>query len=327
MKYGKPVKEFIFGDERPFASCHASTLVVLPNGDVLAAWFGGSRESAPDVAIWMARRTADGWGEPVKAADEEGVPHWNPVLYRRTDGRLLLFYKVGAKISEWHTRILTSNDDGATWSEPKELVPGDVGGRGPVKNKPIRLRGGALLAPASLEPAWDAFVDISYDQGETWRRSETVPLDHAKLKRKGIIQPTLWESADGSVHMLTRSTEGAMYRSDSTDGGLTWCEAYPTDIPNNNSGFDLAQLADGTLAMAYNPTRPPEDDPKGKGPRSPLVLRLSRDDGRTWEDELLLDEGISQYSYPAVVAANGCLHLTYTWRRERIAYYRIPMED
>lgn len=40
-------KEYIFGDDRPFLSCHASTLVELDNGDTLAAWFGGTAEKNP----------------------------------------------------------------------------------------------------------------------------------------------------------------------------------------------------------------------------------------------------------------------------------------
>ncbi len=46
--------EFVFGDDRPFAECHASTLVETANGRLLCAWFGGTREKDPDVGIWMA---------------------------------------------------------------------------------------------------------------------------------------------------------------------------------------------------------------------------------------------------------------------------------
>ncbi|WP_248927558.1 sialidase family protein [Paenibacillus hamazuiensis] len=317
-------KEFIFEEDRPFRSCHASTLELLPGGEVIAAWFGGTKEGDGDVAIWMSRRSKrGGWTPPVKVADKEGVPHWNPVLFRRGDGVLFLYYKIGERIADWVTMVCRSADNGVTWSEPVPLVAGDTGGRGPVKNKPIVLHDGTIAAPASLEPAWDAFVDQSLDGGETWVRSETVPLDHSVLKGKGIIQPTLWESAPGIVHMLTRSTEGAIYRSDSADGGKTWCPAYPTELPNNNSGIDLAKLDNGTLALVYNPTRP--DPGKTKGPRSPLVLRLSRDNGATWDNELMLDHGESQYSYPAIVASGNDLYLTYTWKRERIAFSKITI--
>lgn len=323
MKYIDQVKEFIFEDDRPFLSCHASTLELLPNGDILAAWFGGTREKAGDVAIWMSRRINGRWAASIKVADQEDIPHWNPVLFRRADGILFLYYKVGTSIAEWVTMVMRSSDDGCTWSSPVPLIEGDKGGRGPVKNKPIVLYDGTIAAPASLEPEWDAFVDLSFDGGETWTRSETVPLDRSALGGKGIIQPTLWESEPGIVHMLLRSTEGAIYRSDSTDGGRRWCQAYPTELPNNNSGIDLVKLENGTLALVYNPTRP--EPGKIKGPRTPLVLRLSVDNGLTWENELLLDEGEKQYSYPAIVANGLDLYMTYTWRRERITFQKVSL--
>ena len=46
--------EFV-ADPMPTPSCHASTVVELPGGDLMAAWFGGTGEGNPDVAIWGAR--------------------------------------------------------------------------------------------------------------------------------------------------------------------------------------------------------------------------------------------------------------------------------
>jgi predicted neuraminidase len=42
-------KQYIFEDDRPFPNCNASTLAVLRNGDVIAAWFGGLHEKSSDV--------------------------------------------------------------------------------------------------------------------------------------------------------------------------------------------------------------------------------------------------------------------------------------
>lgn len=313
-------KEYIFERGKPVPSCHASTLVVLPDGDVLAAWFGGTREGAPDVAIWTARRSGDRWSEPKRTADEEHVPHWNPVLFRTREGTLQLYYKVGKPISNWRTRIMTSTDDGLTWSEPEELVPGDMGGRGPVRCKPIYLRDGTLLAPASIETdsEWDAFVDRSDDHGRTWTQSERVPVDHRTFPPKGIIQPTLWESPDG-VHMLVRSSASDIFRSDSEDGGRTWSPAYSIGLPNNNSGIDLVPLADGRLVLIFNPVG------LNWGPRSPLILRMSEDNGKTWGAPFVLEKEPGEYSYPAMVVEAATLHLTYTWNRETIAYWKINL--
>src|SRR5690349_8203407 len=75
---GAAIKEFVF-TTAPFESCHASTIVQLPNGDLLAAWFGGSGEGKPDVAIWNARRTSAGWSPPAELAREPSIATYNPV--------------------------------------------------------------------------------------------------------------------------------------------------------------------------------------------------------------------------------------------------------
>ena len=133
------LKEFIF-ENKPTDSCHASTVLPLDDGRVVAAWFAGTKESADDVDILTSVRSESGWSEPVRVSADRNIPHWNPVLFRRADGKIMLFFKVGKKIPMWKTYFSLS-DNGVDWSEPAELVPGDIsGGRGPVKNKPIRLR-------------------------------------------------------------------------------------------------------------------------------------------------------------------------------------------
>ena len=52
---GAQTQEFI-ADPMPTVSCHASTIVEVKPGELMAAWFGGSAEGKPDVAIWGARR-------------------------------------------------------------------------------------------------------------------------------------------------------------------------------------------------------------------------------------------------------------------------------
>ncbi|QLH19753.1 exo-alpha-sialidase [Streptomyces sp. Rer75] len=334
-------REFVLRDDPRFGHCHASTLLSLPDGDVLAAWFAGSREGAADVAIWLARRTGDGWGAPVKVADEAGLPHWNPVLFATGHGEVLLFYKTGHRIPDWRTRVLRSRDGGLSWSAPAELVPGadGAGGRGPVKNKPIRLADGGWLAPASVEEPrsaggrWDAFTDRSDDGGASWRRSAPVPLDRPAFPGAGVIQPALWESAPGEVRMLLRSSCGRVCRSASHDGGATWSTARPLGVPNNNSGLDAVRLADGRVVLAHNPVA------AEWGARTPLVLSVSEGDGITWRRAVVLEDrpvsrpgaivpdetgvrtdGHSEFSYPAVVPWADGVAVVYTWQRRGIAF-------
>ena len=93
-------KELVM-DGLPTAFCHASTIIKLRSGGLLCCWFGGSHEGEADVAIYAARRDGAGWSAPVKLADGAEA-NWNPVLFYREDGTLLLFYKEGQQIVQGH---------------------------------------------------------------------------------------------------------------------------------------------------------------------------------------------------------------------------------
>jgi predicted neuraminidase len=341
-------------DHPGWTQAHAST-VVTDGDDVLAAWFAGTREGAPDNRVWLARRgLTSAWSAP-EVVDAGDVARWNPVLARGPEGDLWLFLRRGARISSWSTWARRSADGGRTWSEAFELVPGDVSGRGPVKNPPVVAPDGAWLAPGSTEewgerPRWRPFVDRSEDGGRTWRAAP-IPLDVARLRGAGAIQPALWV-AGGHVHALLRSTEGRALRSSSTDCGRTWSVAEPTGLPNNNSGLTVVPLPGGRVACVHNPVA------GDWAARCPLVVSVSDDDGRTWREAVTVEDGVTpvaddpflvpslpppgpafepadggvgtdgsgEYSYPAAVLARDTLLITYTWQRRGIVEALVPLE-
>ncbi len=327
--------EHIFGDRRPFAQCHASTLVSLSGGRILVAWFGGTREGHPDVGIWAAERvayaaahtdpsaTAPGrhWSEPRLIAKVTDQPHWNPVLFALSPGRedLVLHFKVGSRIRNWETWAQRSSDSGRTWSQAARLVPGDRGGRGAVRNKPIRLSSGSWLAGASVERwrSWDAFIDRSPNGLDGWVASDKIEVDRRNFSGKGLIQPALWESTPGIAHALFRSTDGRTHRSDSEDDGRSWSRAYPIDLPNNNSGLDLTKMHEGTLALACNPVA------GNWAARTPLSVLFSRDNGKSWPERCDIETEAGEFSYPAIIEVEDGLMISYTWNRRRIAAARI----
>lgn len=313
-----PFTGFLFGDDHPFLQCHASTIVHLQNGQFIAAWFGGTQEKADDVGIWMTKGRPGQWAPPFEVAKIKPVPHWNPVLFRAPDGRIFLFFKIGKEISQWETWVKVSADEGNTWSEARELVKGDRGGRGPVRNKILILADGTWLAGASNENGlWNVFFDRSEDEGKSWRATPYLKLDRHHFKGKGIIQPTLWESEPGQVHALLRSTTGVICRTDSKDDGRTWSKVYETTLPNPNSAIDVARLPDGMLILAFNPTA------GDGGSRGILSLGLSQDNGKTWPKKLDLQHGDlhDEFSYPAIIHWGDSIAVTYTWKRKKIAYW------
>ncbi len=331
MKY---LKEFVC-EKLPTENCHASTVLPLDDGSVVAAWFGGTKEGKNDVDIWFARRDENGWSKPSRLTHADKIPHWNPVLFLNSKGEVCIFFKVGKHIPSWRTYFAVSPDGGKSFGTPRELVENDrSGGRGPVKNKCIRLASGRVLAPASSENrGWNCFIDISDDDGKTWRKTAKVPTEKTSPILNSLngnctnlipmIQPTLWESEPDKVHMITRTAVGKAYRSDSTDGGETWCTAYPTVLPNNNSGLDLVKASDGKLYLVSNPVS------ENWGERSPLTLQCSADNGVSWETVLTLEnEKIdSEFSYPAIECRNGNLYITYTYERENVAFVKVPLGE
>jgi predicted neuraminidase len=312
-------KDFVFGDQRPFAQCHASTLVRTKDNQFLVAWFGGTREKHDDVGIWLSKGVPGKWSAPREVAKIREDAHWNPVLFNLPSGEVMLYFKVGKTIDFWETWYMISGDNGRTWSEPKELVPGDKGGRGPVRNKPIILSNGTWLAPASDEKnkVWNAFVDMSEDGGKTWKANNFIELDRKLIPNEGVIQPALWESSPGNVHMLLRSSAGVICRSDSRDYGKTWSPVYKTSLPNPNTGIDLTKLPDGTLVLVYN------KDNKNWGERQPLSVTVSKDNGNTWTPATDLETGQKgdEFSYPSIISYGDSVAGTYTWKRQRIAFW------
>lgn len=311
--------EFIFNNAS-FPESHASTIVETPAG-LVAAWFGGTREGFNDVCIWVSRLVNGSWTAPQKAA--EGIINdtlryacYNPVLYQVPGGELQLYYKVGPRVSGWKGWMMTSKDNGITWSKPQALLDGYLG---PVKNKPVLLSNGELYCASSTEgDGWKVHFEVTPDFGKTWKK--IGPINDGKTVN--AIQPSILTYKDGRLQILCRTRNRAIYESWSSDNGKTWSAMTATSLPNNNSGTDAVTLKDGRQLLVYNHVLPPGDETKG--PRTPLNVAIS-EDGKTWYAVLVLEDSpISQYSYPSVIqSADGMVHIVYTWRRERIKYVTI----
>ena len=303
--------EFIY-DDASFPSCHASTVLETENG-LLAAWFGGSYESHPDVSIYCASYDKDGWSVPVLAAD--GVisdslryPSWNPVLFRLASGEIALFYKVGPNPREWWGEYKLSADEGRSWG-PRTALP--EGMLGPIKNKPLAMPDGTILYPTSVEytpDCWRVFIESSKPDLTGW---EKKTIDNRDFN---AIQPTLF-LYKGHLDMLCRTQEGILAKASSEDYGQSWTPLLPSGLENNNSGVDGLVTKDGLRLLVCNPLR--------QG-RNKLAL-LGSYDGLEWKTLLILeDQPEGEFSYPAIICRkDGTLDITYTYNRVKIKHVQI----
>jgi predicted neuraminidase len=341
-----PQGEFIFQPgSTAFPESHASSIVALKDGDLLATWFGGTKERAPDVAIWTARYSHGMWTAPVAVAREtdngKGVPTWNPVLFHTADGKLWLYYKAGESPGVWSAARMWSDDEGRTWSTPERLPAGLLG---PIRAKPLVLSHGTIVSGSSVEAydAWAAWIERSIDGGSSWKKLGPIvvteaqdraeapapdpPLDSPELRVKdkgsrtfeGIIQPSVVLLGGHHLRLYARSRTLAakIVVADSFDDGVTWSATHFLDLPNNNSGLDAVALRDGRVVLLFN------DTPRG---RSPLNLAVSRD-GEHFRVFATLEQGAGEYSYPALIQApNGDLEMTYTWHRTTIKHVHLSL--
>ena len=309
------VSRFIYDTLERVPTCHASTIAELPNGDLIAAWYGGEREGSPDSSHYYAKlpRGADRWDRPRRLWDVPDHAAGNPRLFLDTHERL--WAMVPVNFGAWcrgGTRFFyrTSDDLGDTWSDPVRVpeLDGLLG-----KNKPVVFAEGDLALPVTVEydgtaaavlrssaGQWDVSAEIAYPA--TW-----------------CIQPAFVPRSDGSVLAFLRTNEGRIWRSASKDRGHRWSPAEPTALRNNNSGIDMVRLANGHIVLAFN-------DCATSG-RTPLNLAVSQDEGETWPHQFALETDQGEFSYPAVIQArDGTVHVTYTYLRTHIKHAALTEE-
>jgi alpha-L-fucosidase len=314
---------YIF-DQAEFKSCHASTVVQLANGKIMAAWFGGTEEGSPDVCIWMSVKENTGWTKPARIAegfqpDGKPSPCWNPVLFQNKNGKLYLHYKVGPNPREWWAMYKVSADHGKTWSKPTPLPHGMLG---PIKNKPVQLSDGNILHPSSTESIDEKKWIIHLEQSDPalthWKK---ITLDCDTFN---AIQPSLLFYPGHKMQLLARSKENVIVQSWSDDDGKTWSRVTTTNLPNPNSGIDAVSKPDRALQLlVYNPLTTGKEWWEG---RSVLKLAASKD-GVQWTDLYTLEEHQKgEYSYPAIIYDDqGNIHITYTADRSKIRYVKLKL--
>jgi predicted neuraminidase len=308
-------------------SAHSSTICALPSGDLMAVWYGGTREGAADVALFTSRLPAAGgaWSEPVNTVDRATAQHeldrlikkvGNAVVFPDRVGGLWMVY-VSVSMGGWSGSALnvkTSQDEGRTWSASRRLTLNPfLNLSSLVRNKPIYASDGRIGLPVYHEMAlkfpqilWLTPGPDGSVQDYRMRNVSSEP---------GLIQPSLVPLDGDRVMMLLRdrSKERNLRAAFSDDNGWTWSGAQSTSLPNPDAAIDALRLRDGRILLVYN---------HAESGRENLRLAVSTDQGRTWRPGAVLENAAHQeFSYPNLAEdRQGRVHLTYTWQRTRIRH-------
>jgi predicted neuraminidase len=332
---------------------HSSSIVELPNGDLLVCWFHGSGErTADDVVIRAARwnRASKKWSEPFLLADTPGFPDTNPTLFIDNRKRLLLFWPA-IIAHQWETALMKyrisenyqqeSGPPEWKWQENILLIPKDIEAR----TKEVFGQEAQGSGPEAKYAA-----DLIAKAGDKYfSRMGWFTRTHPQQLPSGRILVPMY--SDGYSF-------GIMAISD--DGGATWTASQPL-VGNGCIQPSVVRKQDGTLIAYMRDNGPPpkrvlystskdegvtwstaedseifnpgtsleairlrngnwvmvhNDLEKG---RYSLAIALSEDEGKTWRWKRHLDGDPSkkvpnQYHYPSVIqSADGFIHVTYSY--------------
>ncbi len=307
-------------------SVHVASLCEISGGRLLAAWYGGTREGARDVNIYLAtlNRGETNWSAPRAIVTRDSAQQelgryvkkvGNALLFSDGGERVGLLY-VSIALGGWSGSTLnlkTSADGGQTWGASQRLQLSPFFNISElVKNQPAALRDGGWAVPIYHELAgkfsellWLSAIDGS-------------PSYHKTRINGGAtgFQPALVPLSAQRALLLARdnSPAGRLWASRSEDGGDSWSALANAGLPNPRSGLDAIRLRDGRVLLAFNDTA---------GNRENLRLAVSADEGATWQrmNPLLEEEAGQEFSYPFLrQSSDGSIHLVYTWKRKGIRH-------
>ncbi|MFN7925467.1 MAG: sialidase family protein [Bryobacteraceae bacterium] len=284
----------------------------LGDGRLLAVWRVQAKGSH-DARV-VGAFSADGartWSEPKTLIDHRDKDDGDANML--VDGSRVWVYCTTAnipnKIDKSWTYAVHSKDNGATWSEareifiPRQYTPGK-------QHNAIKLADGTYMMGIS----WDLWPErgmAARTEGEM-NLSSGVLLSkdgfqwtlhgdiHAFMEKvrpgatNGLCEPSIVQLADASVLMILRSGGSRHWESRSRDGGVTWSDPQPSALPGSNTPTALWRLRRGTneIVAVWNnsPTH-----------RFPLGVAMSRDGGKTFSRPRILAPGDGyQVSYPGI---------------------------
>ncbi|MEN8193268.1 MAG: exo-alpha-sialidase [Bacteroidota bacterium] len=345
------LNELIFPSQEQHV--HGSSIVELPNGDLLSCWFQGSGErTANDVAIRGARlkKGESKWNNVFTMADTPGQPDCNPVLFLNKENKLFLVWIV-VQANRWETSLLkfrTSTDyDNAdapnwNWQDVILLKPGNEFAK-EIERK-FRENQSTEFAWAEYAHEYESMI-IEASKKPKRRETGWMTRIHPLILENGkILLPLYSDGYNVSIAAI------------SDDNGRNWYGSLPI-VGKGNIQPSFIQKKDGTITafMRDSGDEPgrimiAESTDKGNSwsfakdaeipnpgasieamklqsgnwlliyndvedGRYSLAAALSEDEGITWKWKKHLENSKGEsFHYPSVIQSkDGKIHLTYSY--------------
>jgi sialidase-1 len=288
-------------------------LIVTKKGTVLAFCEGRmkSRRDSGDIDL-LLRRSVDGgktwnpqqvvWdngdtvcGNPCPVIDEKTGTIWLLMTWNLANDHERMIVK-GTSVDTRRVFVTSSEDDGLTWSEPKDITR-DVKkpnwswyATGPGVGIQLKKgkHKGRMVIPcdhkrSGNEISYHSHVIYSDDGGKNWQLGGSTP--------NGANECQVIERKNGTLLLnMRRSREVKQtyrYVASSSDGGMTW-EDFKLDKALIGPRCQASMIKAGKRVLFANPA--------DKKARQRLTVRMSKNQGRTWPIAKALYPGPSAYN-------------------------------
>lgn len=297
--------------------CFRIPAIIKSSKGTLLAFAEGRKNhcgDADDIDL-VLRRSEDGgnsWSPMIVVWDDGGNTCGNPApVLDEKSGKIVLLstWNLGGdhepqiinQVSTDTRRIflLSSNDDGLTWTKPKEITA-DVklpnwtwyatGPGNGIQIKKGKYKGRIIIPCDHIEAGTKKYFShavYSDDGGENWKLGGSTPTDQ-------VNESTVVELEKGKLLLNMRNYNQLRYRqtSISADGGMSWSDLkQDNQLPEPVCQASMIRLwnTKGKTVLAFS-------NPASQQKRENMTVRWSYDLGMTWSESKLIHAGPSAYS-------------------------------
>ncbi len=319
-----------FASHESTPEVHSATAIELDNNNIMAFWYGGTREGHQDVTIFQNtwHNNTKQWGQEKsllnRSLTRDSISRYirklgNPVVTRGPDNSIWLFY-VSVSVGGWAgsaINLTRSFDEGKSWSPAKRLITSPFLNLSTlIKGTPIHYSDKTIGLPV--------YHELIGKFGELLKlNSKGEVIDKIRLSwGKTSLQPIIFtNSPSDAVAMMRYQGEAPkkILTQTSDDAGLSWTPVKKSTLPNPGAGIIGITLNNNELLLAFNNNEEERDD---------LSLATSTDQGQNWqlaraieENKLPIPDKSKQFSYPWLLQTeNGNIHLLYSWHKSHIKH-------
>ena len=311
LSIGLTAQNFIFSNgTEGYASYRIPAVVKAKSGKLLAFAEGRKSSSADngDIDLVMKSSLDNGatWSALKKVWDSTtntcGNP--SPVIDNSTGNVIVV-----ATLNNNRVVVLKSTDEGTNWQQPLDITnavklanwtwyasgPGHA-----IQYRLSSTKRRIIVAcnhMLSGNPNHFAHTIYSDDKGSTWKLGGTVPTDRTD-------ECTVAQLADGSLLLNMRNNDRTLPNrkiSTSTNNGLTWSAAvYDSSLIDPICEGSLLRYSINNSMLLFT-------NPKDKITRKNLTMSVSKDNGKTWSNQVTIEPNESAYSDMVELSAGNVL--------------------